>query len=721
MTPIARCALSAAALAWSAGGPVSGQGPEESAARRGGDRASVLLVTIDTLRADRLGCYGGQGALTPYLDALARSGTRFEQALSPTPLTLPSHATIMTGLVPRRHGVRDNAGFALRDSVPVLAERLQAAGYETAAFVSAAVLDRRLGLARGFDHYDDSVRIGDREAFGYHERAASQTTLAVLAHAGDLTPPFFLWVHYYDPHLPYVPPEPFRTRFADRPYDGEIAFVDWELGGVLSAARRKTDRLLTIVVGDHGESLGDHGEASHGALVYQSTQHVPMIFTGPGIPEGATVRDNVGLVDLAPTVLDLLDLPPLRGADGRSLAPALRGNERDAADYELETLHPYFAYGWAPLRALVRGSLKYIEAPRPELYDLTADRRESRDIAERWPAEAKALAATLERLSEGAAPDPAPPTDPALAEARARIESLGYVGGSGRGDPREARIDPKDGVAWLADLDAARRSLQGGNPIAGIAPLERLLRRNPENVPALLTLGQCYLAASDVERAVSTFRRAAEMHPDDPVAHFNLANAFARTAEADSASGTETAWAAQAQAEYERALALNPRYAEAHLNYASMLLTLGRGAAGEAVLQRARREGVQDPDLETSLGMLARLKGDVAAAREAFERAVVLNDRATHALEGLAELAAAEESFEAAADYYSRALDSAPSFELARKTGTILYYELDRPFAALQAFKLAAELAPPGDPDLVALRDLVEHLEELTADRITAE
>jgi arylsulfatase A-like enzyme/Tfp pilus assembly protein PilF len=711
----------AAALACSAGTAALGQEHDGAASRPGANRVSVLLVTIDTVRADRLGCYGGQGALTPYLDALARSGTRFERALSPAPLTLPSHASIMTGLVPRRHGVRDNTGFLLQDSIPVLAERLRAAGYRTVAFVSAAVLDRRLGLARGFDTYDDDVRVGAREAFGYQERAASQTTRAVLAHADELTPPFFLWVHYYDPHLPYVPPEPFKTRFAGRPYDGEIAFVDWELGGVLSAARRKTGSLLTIVVGDHGEGLGDHGEESHGALLYQATQHVPMIFTGPGVPGGATVRDNVGLVDIAPTVLDLLGLPPLPGADGRSLAPALRGTEPAVTDYELETLYPYFAYGWAPLRALVRGPLKYIEAPRPELYDLSVDRGESHDAAQRWPAEAGAMAATLARRTEEAAPDPAPANDPDMAEARARIESLGYVGGADRGDPREARIDPKDGVKWLADLDAGRRAVQSGNPAAGIGPLERLLRRNPENVPALLALGQCYLATADSERALSAFRRAVEIQPDDAVARFNLANAFARAADGEADSGTDTAWAAQAQAEYERALALNPRYAEAYLNYASMLLALGRGAAGESVLARARGAGVRDPDLETALGMLAHRRGDSAAARAAFERAVALNERAAKALEGLAEIAVDEESFDAAADYYSRALQSAPSFELARRTGTLLYYELDRPFAALEAFKLAAELAPPDDPDLEALEELVEHLEEITAGHITAE
>jgi arylsulfatase A-like enzyme len=364
--------------------------------------SSVLLITLDSTRADRLGCYGAEGAMTPYLDRLAQSGTKFEQALSPSPLTLPSHASILTGLAPRRHGVRDNGRYRLDDAVPVLTERLRAAGYQTVAFVSSAVLDRRLGLDRGFDIYDDNVRVGKREVANYEERAASHTTRAVLERIDELTPPFFLWVHYNDPHRPHAPPEPFKMRFPDRPYDGEIAFVDWEMGGVVTAARQKAGSLITVVAGDHGESLGEHGEAAHGVFLYQSTQRVPLILAGAGIPSYKLVRRNVGLVDIAPTVLDLLELPPMQEIDGRSLVPALRGRDLDAVDYEMETYFPWLAYGWVPLRAVVRGSLKYVEAPIPELYDLQVDRREAHDIARRWTGEAKALSTTLDHLTRGA-------------------------------------------------------------------------------------------------------------------------------------------------------------------------------------------------------------------------------------------------------------------------------------------------------------------------------
>ena len=652
------------------------------------DPPSILLITLDTTRADRLSCYGGEGTMTPYLDRLAKSGTRFDQALSPSPLTLPSHASILTGLVPRRHGVRDNGRTPLDASVPVLTERLRAAGYHTAAFVSSVALDRRLGLDRGFDIYDDNVRVGKRETSNYEERGADRTTRAVLERIDELTPPFFLWVHYHDPHLPYNPPEPFKTRFADRPYEGEIAFVDWEMGGVVTSARRKAGRMITVVAGDHGESLGEHGEASHGVFLYQSTQRVPLILAGAGIPSYKLVRRNVGLVDIAPTVLDLLELPPMQEIDGRSLVPALRGQDLDAVDYEMETYYPWFAYGWVPLRAVVRGSLKYVEAPIPELYDLQVDRREAHDIARRWTGEAKALSTTLDHLTRGA--NPAPASDV----------------GRGDGDPGDATIDPKVGVGWLADLDSGRRALDRRNPAAGIPPLERLLSRNPQNVPGMLALGRCYLATGNVDRAISLFRRAIEIHPGDDVAHYELAQGLARRASTDPTAGPE------ARTAYERALDLNPRLADAYLGYVSFLYGQGEVSAAAAIFRRARAEGVRDPDLETEIGLLALSRGDLDGAQAAFENAVALNEYAARSLEELGEIAYLEGDFETAEKHYAQALESQPSVELAKTLGALRLFELDRPQGALEALQLAIKLAPRSDEDLETLKEIVEQLEE---------
>jgi len=238
---------------------------------------SVLLITLDTTRADHIGCYGAKNAATPNLDRLAAGGVLFGNALSPAPLTLPSHTSLFSGQVPRLHGARDNLNFTVDRSIPLLAERLSSAGWSTGAWVGSVVLDRSTGLDRGFERYDDTVRIGERTAFDYRERAAGHVVDGVLKDLPGFNPPFFLWVHLFDPHLPYVPPEPFRSRFRGRPYDGEIAYMDHEIGRLLGAVKRKSGPLLVVVAGDHGESLGEHDEDGHGVFVYNATQRVPLI------------------------------------------------------------------------------------------------------------------------------------------------------------------------------------------------------------------------------------------------------------------------------------------------------------------------------------------------------------------------------------------------------------------------------------------------------------
>jgi arylsulfatase A-like enzyme/Tfp pilus assembly protein PilF len=599
--------------------------PAVTAAAETPARPSVLLITLDTTRADHLGCYGADFAASPNLDALAGRGVRFDDALSPTPLTLPSHVSILTGMVPRNHGVRDNAMYRLDEEPEVLAAVLGRHGYDTAAFVSSVVLDRIGGLDRGFDLYDDSVRIGERQAFAYREKAAAQTNDAVLGHLDRLEEPFFLWVHYFDPHLPYVPPEPFRSRFKDHPYDGEIAFMDHEIGRLLEGVRKKRSSLVVVVAGDHGESLGEHGEEAHGVFIYQATQRVPLILAGPGLPKGKVVEDRVGLIDVAPTVLDLLGLPALSNADGRSLLPMLKGKKYTAADYELETLFPYHAYGWSPLRGLVRGGYKFIEAPDDELYRLSSDPDEKKDLSESKSDLASSMSEMLKALTEG---DIAKPIveDPDLAEQRRRLEALGYLS-RGASVVTEDPIDPKEGIAWLADLEAGREAYQTGNPEKGIEPLQRLLSRNPRNVPALLALVNCYLRSDRPKEAVEAARRALDIKSGDDLVHFNLANAL-------SASDSLT----EAGPHYERALELNPRFADAYLNYASLLERTVKGGEALALLERARANGVQDPDLENSIAVHELKRGKPKAAEQALLRSLELRPQDPATLEALSRL-----------------------------------------------------------------------------------
>jgi len=665
-------------------------------------RPSVVIITLDTTRADHLGCYGGARTETPHLDALARSGVRFEQALSPAPLTLPAHVSLLTGLVPRHHGVRDNSGFKLDPKIPLLTERLSAAGYTTAAFVSAAVLDRDGGLARGFATYDDIVRVGDRRAFDYQERAANQTVDALLKQLGALRPPFFLWVHFYDPHFPYVPPEPYASRFKDRPYDGELAFMDAQIGRILDALKRKGATVYVAVAGDHGESLGEHGEDGHGVFLYQATQHVPLIITGPGLSPGTTAASTVGLIDVAPTILDLLRLPSLPGTDGRSLVPLLHGARPAAPDYEMETFYPEFSYGWAPLRALCAGPYKYIAAPRPELYELPTDPREIKDVVRQKAKHAAELSQALAGLTRG---DTAiVPDDDALSnERREKLSSLGYASGSmaqGSGV-----LDPKDGVKLLPDLDAARRAIQLGDPKDALAPLARLLAGNPGNVPARLALGQAQLALGRTDEAVGTYRAVAALAPNNALAWFDLGNALAGRAVKDQAAF------ADAKRAYERALNLSPRHADAYLNLAALYATRRDPAQARQTLLRARAASVSDPTIETELGLLDGARKDTAGERDAFTRALALNPRQPEALIGLGQSTYAAGDFAAAAEYYERALEVRPVAALAKTLGAIRLYQLNDRAGARAAFTRALALSSPDDPDVADLRALVDELQ----------
>lgn len=474
----------------------------------------VVLVTIDTLRADRLGCYGAEGAHTPNVDTLAASGVRFETAISPVPLTLPAHASLMTALDPPQHGVRHNSIHRLADDLPTLAESLRGSGFATAAFVGALVLDRRFGLARGFDVYDDDVGRMSSPTVGYAERIASEVVDAALGWLDSAPPRFFLWVHFYDPHLLYAPPPGFAAAFASDRYAGEIAFVDHELGRLLAGieARFGPAGRLVVVTSDHGESLGEHGERTHAYGVYDATQRVPLILSGAGWPKGQVVETPVRLVDVAPTLLAAVGARPLPGVAGRDLAPLVAGSERlpDPPPAYLETLATQLDYGWSPLVGLRTPQYKYIRAPRSELYDLTTDPAELHNLADANPELLERLDALLEsRLastrSSGVASE--------LSETdRAGLRSLGYVvpdGAlpTGERPDRSGGPDPKDEIGLLERVAEAEGLASTGRLSEGLALLEAL-GDPPVHVRILraalrLNAGQSEAAADDARRVVA--------------------------------------------------------------------------------------------------------------------------------------------------------------------------------------------------------------------------
>ncbi|HVQ34528.1 MAG TPA: sulfatase-like hydrolase/transferase, partial [Candidatus Bathyarchaeia archaeon] len=560
-----------------------------------------------------------------------------------------------------------------------------------------------VGLSRGFSEYDDSVRVGDRRAFAHEERSARQTIDAVLASFPKLRSPFFLWVHLYDPHLPYVPPEPFASRFAGRPYDGEIAFMDAEIGRLLDALKRRTGSIVIAVAGDHGESLGEHGEEGHGVFLYQATQRVPMVLAGPGVPMGKTVATTVGLVDLAPTLLELAGQGPLAGADGRSLVPHLDGVRFPAADYELETFYPAYAYGWSELRALVSGPLKYIEAPRKELYELPTDPRETHDLA-KVAARAARLRSLDDELQRRVGSDaPAPQLDDETEERRNRLASLGYVGGSHRASSSTA-IDPKDGIVWLRELDTARRTAEAGDGAAAAAAIEKLLAKNPDNLQALFALVGVRASGKQWPQAVAAARRATALQPQSALARLHLANSLAGE------SSQRPAARAEALKTFDEAITLSPRFVETYLDATTYLLGSKDPEAARAMLERARAAGIADPTVETALGGLEHARGNKAAAQSAYERALVLDPGEAKALEGLGKIAFEAGQIPKAISFYERALDASPQARLAKTLGSLRLAVDDVP-GAKAAFRRALELAP-NDPDAKDLREMIDGIDK---------
>lgn len=491
----------------------------------GAERSDVLLVTIDTLRADRVGCYGHEGAHTPALDGLAARGIRYAQCQAPGPVTLPSHATILSGQLPPGHGVRNNGSYALPDGVPTLATVLRGEGYRTGAFVAALPLERRFGLARGFDHYDDALPGEAGLAFHFRERPAAQVVERALAwlraQPGDQ--PAFVWVHFFEPHAPYTPPGRWARQLPGEPYDGEVAAADDALGELLRgfAAARGAEPLV-VATSDHGEGLGDHGEATHALFLYQSTLHVPLLLAGPGLPAGVVVDEPVMLADVAPTLLAALGLDPagsLPAADGIDLAPGA-GTPPPRRPLYSETVYPWEGYRWSPGFALREGPQKVILSARPRGFDLEADPGE---LQPRDPQDAPWIEASLDRLrglARSLERAPAATRQPSAQE-REALAALGYTGGSGATDGGGRQLleavgeapDPLDRRGAFTRLSAAEEQLRAGEPGAALGELSGLLAGDPDNVWGHVLTAHAHALRREWQAALDAADRADRLRP----------------------------------------------------------------------------------------------------------------------------------------------------------------------------------------------------------------
>jgi len=657
---------------------------EAGAARAEPRDANVLLITLDTTRADHLSCYSKQAvapglspasqhaalkggatrsAKTPHLDALAARGTRFRHATAQVPLTLPSHACIMTGTYPTVHGLRDMGGFTLDKTHPTIASLAEAAGFATAAFVGSRVLAKHFGISNGFATYDDDMSGQSEEdklpGFFPERRAAVVTDRALDWLKQNDRSRFFLWAHYYDPHAPYDPPEPYKSAYSNDLYSGEIAYTDEQVGRLLEGLDQQglSSRTLVVVMGDHGESLGEHGEMTHGIFLYESTLRVPLIVAGPGVPAGKVIDEQVRSIDVMPTALEFLNLSPGPEAQGVSLWPLLTQGRRVRSNFAYcETLYPRTYMGWSELRAMRTDSWKLIVAPQPELYNLERDPGEAENLAARYPADADELQKKIWEAAGQQARQETVTSSPVDAQTRQELESLGYVSG---GTPRQIQLgtpaaDPKDRTDVLKVLSQVEQSLGRKDFSRAAQLMAEGLKRDPANPLGMIYLATAFEKMGNYPRAIQVYQQAIEAKRGTDLIYTRLGKAYLRLHRLDKA--------VEAMA---RASEINPTDLDNLRNLGTAYLQLRPPRLGEA--EKTFKAIVVQNDKYAAayngLGLVAIQRGDGDAARHNFERAVKLDPAQVEALLNLGVLYQKTGHREEALRYLNMFLEKAPRSE----------------------------------------------------------
>lgn len=630
-------------------------------------KPNVLLITVDTLRADRLGCYGSTAVRTPAIDALAARGTLFTRAFAHTPSTLPSHANILLGLTPNAHGVHDNSNFIVRDDFLTMAEWLKAQGYATGAFVGAFPLDSRFGLVQGFDVYDDNYGSQGPTDMTFVERKADAVVGKAVEWLDGRPGPWFLWVHVFDPHQPYEPPEPFRSQYPGNPYNAEIAYADSGLGRLLGLLKERglEDRTAVIFTADHGESLGEHGESTHGYFAYNATLHVPLILALPG-GKPARVDANVCHVDIFPTVCGILGRKEPPGLQGRSLLPLVRGRKLAEKPVFFEALTAYYNRSWAPLRGFIQGRDKFMDSPIPEVYDLEKDFAELENVAGRADLGpfrktfADLVRAESSPLAEGAGQA----MDRTTAE---KLRSLGYLA-SPQKPTKKVFTDRDDlktlypyhnkwqkataayhagraeeGIALLKEIVAERKDFHlaytylanfyqdQGRPADAEAVLREAYAANPESFRIMTALGIIMIDNGRFDEAIDLLRKSLAVIDFDPETWNYLGVAAWNKGLYD-----------EALEAYEKALGLDANYPIVFNNRGSLFLSryLKERRAGDLASAAAdfRRAVDLDPKYASAwngLGVALRQSGDGDGANAAWAKAVELKPDFGYALYNL--------------------------------------------------------------------------------------
>ena len=612
---------------------------------------NVLLITLDTTRADRLGCYGHARARTPNLDGLASAGVRFENVYSQVPLTTPSHCSILTGTYPLYHQVHNNGTYALPAEVTTLAEVLKGRGFQTAAFVGSFTVDSRLGLGQGFDVYDDKFAEGQAFKPLNAERKADKVYAAFRRwFDGVEKPPFFCWVHFYDPHLPYDPPAPYSIDFADSPYDGEVSYMDHTIGQVIASLREKglLSKTLIVLAGDHGEAFGEKVETGHGVFLYDGTLKVPLILHAEGhLPKGGVIKSRVRLIDIAPSILDLLGLPVPSEIQGTSLLPYIAGREKKDLSTYLETYFPRENYGWSELTGFVDGDWKYIKAPKPELYNLKTDPQETQNVLGQESKNAELMSERLAETTAKYASGFAASRRVLTPEEQEKLRSLGYVDqtasiGSG------PLPDPKDMVDELRMSQKAETLEMEGNYPEAAKVYSRILELNPQSPVNYVNLALIQAKMNQFDEAVRILERGIAALPGSVTLLSRLAHthmAMGRLQKALDAWQAvlvidpnyfdgllASAWILdlmgkkeEARGFFEKALAVEPENKFLRKNYAQNLATTGNLKEAIGIYARLKQDFPDDYEVLQDMGIALGYAGDINGAIEALKAAIEIH------------------------------------------------------------------------------------------------
>jgi arylsulfatase A-like enzyme/Flp pilus assembly protein TadD len=612
---------------------------------------NVILITLDTVRADRMGFLGSKRGLTPNLDRLARQSVVFTRAYSQVPLTAPSHATILTGTYPQFNQVSDFQ-IPLAQELPYAPEILRTHGYHTAAFVGAIILDPTArfapGFDRGFDTYDAGFHTwhSGEDRYRTTERRGGEVVAHALAwlsqHRQGL---FFMWIHLYDPHHPYDPPEPYKSKYASAPYDGEIAYTDSAVGKFLSQLRARGlyDNSVIAVMADHGEALGEHGEDTHGIFLYDETIHVPLVIKLPSAasarkapakaaPAGKRIESPVELVDVLPTILQAVKIPVPPEVQGESLLGMLMPKPAPAEGAEAiassspgrpayaETDYPHRAYGWSSLRALRTGKYLYIKAPRQELYDQSADPKAEHDLSSASTAVTGTLAVQLDAFRQKTSSSREAPTSVADPEAQEKLAALGYVASNGNvssSGSKDSGADPKDKIEVVSLTNQANFLMEDQRYQEAVPVLKRLIAAEPEASRPYVQLGQCLILLKDFPKAVPELRKIVASRPDLTVSHFQLGMALLASEDI-----------AGAVPELEIVVARDPRWERARLMLATAYLQTDRVPDAVKQCEKVLEFNPNHYPTNLLLGRVLLLSGDAEAALPKLIKAAALQPEA---------------------------------------------------------------------------------------------